>query len=200
MNKKKIAIIGAGGHGKVIGEIALLNNYKKINFFDDGINQIKQFDFSIVGNLETLKENIRNYDDFFVAIGDNYVRYKLLKWLKKEKLNIVNLIHPKSTVSSLSFLEVGISVMANAVINPGTFIGEGAIINTSASIDHDCLIENFSHISPNCSLSGNVKVCEFTHLGTGTVVHPGIKIGRNVKTAVGSKVFKNILDNKIYKS
>jgi shikimate 5-dehydrogenase len=25
---KKIAIIGAGGHGKVVGEIALLNEYK----------------------------------------------------------------------------------------------------------------------------------------------------------------------------
>jgi hypothetical protein len=25
---KKIAIIGAGGHGKVVGEIALLNQYK----------------------------------------------------------------------------------------------------------------------------------------------------------------------------
>ena len=39
--KKKIAIIGAGGHGKVIGEIALLNHYEIIDFFDDQINTIK---------------------------------------------------------------------------------------------------------------------------------------------------------------
>ena len=32
---KKIAILGAGGHGKVVGEIALMNKYKVINFFDD---------------------------------------------------------------------------------------------------------------------------------------------------------------------
>jgi hypothetical protein len=32
---KKLAIIGAGGHGKVVGEIALLNQYKTIDFFDD---------------------------------------------------------------------------------------------------------------------------------------------------------------------
>ena len=89
--------------------------------------------------------------------------------------------------------------MANAVINPGTFIKEGVIINSSASIDHDCVIECFSHISPNCSLSGNVRVGKFTHLGTGTSVHPGINIGNNVKTAVGSKVYKNILNEKVYK-
>ena len=40
---KKIAIIGAGGHGKVVGEIALLNQYDVIDFFDDKINEIKNF-------------------------------------------------------------------------------------------------------------------------------------------------------------
>ena len=29
---KKLAIIGAGSHGKVVGEIALLNEYKLIDF------------------------------------------------------------------------------------------------------------------------------------------------------------------------
>ena len=31
---KKIAIIGAGGHGKVVGEIALLNKFKVVTFYD----------------------------------------------------------------------------------------------------------------------------------------------------------------------
>jgi hypothetical protein len=34
---KRLAIIGAGGHGKVIGEIALLNQYEIINFFESDI-------------------------------------------------------------------------------------------------------------------------------------------------------------------
>jgi len=196
---KKLAIIGAGGHGKVVGEIALLNKYKIIHFFDDEIEKIKNFPFTISGNLDYLVNHLKDYDSFFVAIGDNQKRYNKLEWLKKQKKNIINLIHPKSTISKFSSLGLGISVMANAVINPGTFIKEGVIINSSASIDHDCMIECFSHISPNCSLSGNVRVGKFTHLGTGTSVHPGINIGNNVKTAVGSKVYKNILNNKVYK-
>ena len=196
---KKLAIIGAGGHGKVVGEIALLNKYKIIHFFDDEIEKIKNFPFTISGNLDYLVNHLKDYDSFFVAIGDNQKRYNKLEWLKKQKKNIINLIHPKSTISKFSSLGLGISVMANAVINPGTFIKEGVIINSSASIDHDCVIECFSHISPNCSLSGNVRVGKFTHLGTGTSVHPGINIGNNVKTAVGSKVYKNILNEKVYK-
>ena len=197
---KKLAIIGAGGHGKVAGEIALLNQYNTIDFFDDQIYQIKNFPFKIIGNLELLKKNIKNYDNFFVAIGDNKIRFDKISWVKNEKKNIVKLIHPKSTISQFSSIELGSCVMANAVINAGTYIKEGVIINTSSSIDHDCLIEDYAHISPNCSLSGNVNVGKFSHLGAGTSVHPGINVGQNVKIGVGSKIYKDILDNKIYKN
>tara|TARA_B110000027_G_scaffold113503_1_gene122595 strand:- start:1164 stop:1763 length:600 start_codon:yes stop_codon:yes gene_type:complete len=197
---KKLAIIGAGGHGKVVGEIALLNLYENIHYFDDKINVIKNFPFNIIGNLGQLKDNLKDYDDFFVAIGDNEVRHKMILWLSEEKVNIVSLSHPKSTISKFSSIGIGTCVMANAVVNPGTHIKDGVIINTSSSIDHDCVIEDYSHISPNCSLSGDVSIGKFTHLGTGTSVHPGIHIGNNVKTGIGSKVYQNIFDNKVFKN
>ena len=197
---KKIAIIGAGGHGKVIGEIALLSRYKTIDFFDDNKKTINEFPFNISGTIDYLKENLLNYDSFFVAIGENKIRFKITKWLEEKKLNIVSLVHPKSTISEFSSLGKGTCIMANAVINPGTKVKEGVIINTSASVDHDCIINNFAHVSPNCSLSGSVKIGEFSHLGTGTSVHPGVNIGKNVITAVGAKVFRNILDDTVHKS
>ena len=197
---KKLAIIGAGGHGRVVGEIALLNRHKTIHFFDDNVNKIKKYQFKIAGNIDQLRKNLNNYDYFFVAIGDNNTRYEQTLWLRKKKVSIVSLIHPKSTISQFSSIGRGSCVMANSVINPGTFIKEGVIINTSSSIDHDCLIEDYAHISPNCSLSGNVSVGKFTHLGTATSVHPGINIGNNVKIGIGSKIYKNITDNKIFKN
>ena len=196
---RKIAIIGAGGHGKVVGEIALLNKFKIIDFFDDSAIENKDYPFKIKGNLNDLKQNFKEYDIFFVAIGDNKIRAKKIEWLKTNKKNIANLIHPNSTISEYTNLENGICIMANAVVNPGTLIKEGAIINSSASIDHDCVIEDYAHISPNCSLSGGVRVGKFSHLGTGTSVHPGIFIGNNVKTGVGSRLFNNIFDNTVIK-
>ena len=195
---KKLAIIGAGGHGKVIGEIALLNQYETIDFFDDRANEIEKFPFNVIDTLSYLKDHLEDYESFFVAIGDNQIRSEKIQWLKKYKMNIINLVHPKSTISKFSSLGVGTCVMANAAVNPGTLIKEGVIINTSSSVDHDCIIKDYAHISPNCSLSGNVSVGKFTHLGTGTSVHPGINIGNNVNTGVGSKVFKDILDDKVF--
>tara|TARA_B110000483_G_scaffold176330_1_gene208513 strand:- start:1394 stop:2014 length:621 start_codon:yes stop_codon:yes gene_type:complete len=197
----KLAIIGAGGHGKVVGEIALLNQYKLIDFFDDDqIKKTKEFPFTIIDTVDYLNEHLEDYDAFFVAIGDNETRSEKIEWLKKNKMNIVSLIHPKSTISKFSSIGIGTCVMANAVVNAGSLIKEGVIINTSASVDHDCLIEDFAHISPNCSVSGGVRIGKFTHLGTGTSVHPGIDIGNNVKSVIGSNVFKNILDDTIYKN
>lgn len=197
---KKIAIIGAGGHGKVVGEIALLNQYKFIDFFDDQAKKIEEYPFTIINTVDYLKKHLDDYDSFFVAIGDNQKRSKEIEFLKSIKLNIVSLVHPKSTISKFSSIGVGTCVMANAVINAESLIKDGVIINTSASIDHDCLIKDYAHISPNCSLSGSVSIGKFTHLGTGTSVHPGINVGNNVKTGVGTKVFKNILDYAIYKN
>tara|TARA_B110000444_G_C18796095_1_gene574938 strand:- start:645 stop:1247 length:603 start_codon:yes stop_codon:yes gene_type:complete len=197
----KLAIIGAGGHGKVVGEIALLNQYKLIDFFDDDqIKKTKEFPFTIIDTVDYLNKHLEDYDAFFVAIGDNETRSEKIEWLKKNKMNIVSLIHPKSTISKFSSIGIGTCVMANAVVNAGSLIKEGVIINTSASVDHDCLIEDFAHISPNCSVSGGVRIGKFTHLGTGTSVHPGIDIGNNVKSVIGSNVFKNILDDTIYKN
>ena len=197
---KKIAIIGAGGHGKVVGEIALLNQYKIINFFDNRANQIKEFPFTIIDNLDYLSDHHEDYDSFFVAIGENKLRFDMIEWLKKYNVNIVNLTHPKSTVSKFSSLGGGSCIMANAVVNPGCIIKEGVIINSSASVDHDCVIEDFAHISPNSTLSGGVKIGKFTHLGSGTSVHPKITIGNNVKIGVGSRIFKDILDDTIFKN
>ena len=195
---KKLAIIGAGGHGKVVGEIGLLNGYKDIHFFDDKIIEIKNYPFTIIGNLVKLKDSLKNYDAFFVAIGDNELRCKIASSLRKEKVNIVSLIHPKSTISKFSTIENGTCVMANAVVNPGTLIKEGAIINTSASVDHDCVIENYAHVSANCTLAGGVSIGKFTLVGVHTAVHPGIHVGNNVKIGIGSKVYKNILDDKVF--
>lgn len=195
---KKIAIIGAGGHGKVVGEIALLNQYKSINFFDDRAREIKKYPFKIINTINFLKKHLKEFDAFFVALGDNKKRSEVIKWLKEKKTNIVSLIHPKSTISRFSSIGTGTCIMANAVINAGSIIKDGVIINTSASIDHDCLIEDFAHISPNCSISGGVSVGKFTHLGTGTSVHPGIIIGNNVRCGVGTKVYKNLQKEKIF--
>ena len=82
---KKIAIIGAGGHGKVVGEIALLNEYNIIDFFDDQMNEIKNFPFKIIGSIEFLKKNLKLYDNFLLQLETTKKDIIIFHGLKKKK-------------------------------------------------------------------------------------------------------------------
>ena len=192
---KKIALLGAGGHGKVVGEIAHLNNLKTIHFFDDNYKNIKNYPFSIKGNFNKFEKLYNQYNFWFIAVGNNPERKDVFLKFYKFRKNLINLIHPSSIVSKLSKIEYGICIMANVVINAGSHVKKGSIINTSASIDHDCIICDFVHIAPNATLCGNVLVENETLIGAGSSVHPNIKIGKNVKIGIGSKVFKDLDDS-----
>ena len=85
---KRLAIIGAGGHSKVVGEIAALNKYEIIDFFDDKVNEIKNFPFTVRDTEAFLIKNLKNYDDFFVAIGNNEIRNKI-EFFKIKRLTLL---------------------------------------------------------------------------------------------------------------
>jgi UDP-N-acetylbacillosamine N-acetyltransferase len=197
---KKIFILGAGGHGKALGEIAFLNGFTDIVFLDDNYKNINNYPFSIKGSIKEFDNVYNQKDAWFVGIGDNHKRKNLIVKFNHFSNNLINLIHPSCVKSNFSNYENGICIMSNAAIKIGSKIKCGSIINSSASIGHDCTIGPFAHIALNVALSGHVTVGECSLVGTGSSIHPGISIGNNVKTGVGSKIYKDILDNKIFKN
>jgi len=190
--KDKLIIVGAGGHGKVCADIASkMGKWNTINFLDDEISNINFDDFHIIGNLSDVAKYIDSHD-FFVAIGNNEVRYKILQDLVKKNANITTLIHPSSIMGLECTIGDGTVIMPGVVINCCTKIGDGCIINTSVSIDHDNKIGNFVHISPGAHLSGTVEVQDFTWVGAGVVIKNNLMITNNCIIGAGALVVKDI--------
>ena len=50
------------------------------------------------------------------------------------------------------------------------------IINHGAVVDHDCTIGDFSHIAPNATLGGSVRVGSNVLIGTGANILPGVSV------------------------
>ena len=69
----KLMIIGAGGHGKVVANIAKLNGYKEIYFLDDDVLKKYIGKYQIIGTTKDIDKYKEEYD-FFVAIGNNDIR------------------------------------------------------------------------------------------------------------------------------
>ncbi|NUW68967.1 acetyltransferase [Vibrio coralliilyticus] len=194
----KCAILGAGGHGKVVAEIAELNGYKEICFFDDRWPELSTLeDWKVVGDFESLLGTCLDFEAVFVAIGHNKTRVKKQVMLSEKGASLPVLVHPKATLSKYSQIGEGTVVMAGAIINPYSSLGPSCIINTSATIDHDCVLERGVHISPGANLAGGVFVGTGSWVGISACVKQYVSIGCNTIVAAGAVVINNVLDEQI---
>lgn len=191
MNNKLI-IIGASGHGKVVGDIAIrLNKWQSIAFLDDDESIKISMGLEVIG--KTADAFIyKDEADFFVAIGNNAVREKIQEKLIEEGLNIVSLIHPSAVIATDVKIGVGIVVMAGVVINSSSRIGKGCIINTSSSLDHDNVVEDYVHISPGVRTAGSVSIGKQTWIGIGSVVSNNVNICNGCKVGAGAVVVNDV--------
>lgn len=195
---KKLAILGASGHGKVVADIAETCGWEEINFFDDA-NTTKGATngcWPIAGRLsDFILSSYDSYNAVIVAIGNNEIREKICEDLMARHIPLATLIHPAAIVSRYAQINPGSVVVAGAVVNAYSIVGRGAIINTNSSIDHDCCLGNYVHISPGAHLAGGVSIGDKSWIGIGACVKQQITIGNQVIVGAGSVVVKNISNN-----
>ena len=191
MKRCQLTIIGAGGHSRVLADIARLEGYVSIRFLSDGGEP------GISGKVHDYVKYIDG-SDFFVAIGNNAVRKRICEQLIAKGASLINLIHPNAVIAENTIMGTGVAAMAGAVVNPGSRIGNGVILNTCCSVDHDCVIGDFAHISVGARLAGTVCVGDGVFVCAGAVVINDICICDNVVIGAGAVVVKNIAEPGTY--
>jgi len=184
-----INLYGASGHAKVIlNSIRLQPNLDIGYVFDDNDKRTYLQELPVhLPNKILLKEN-----PLILSIGNNRIREKLAKNLSVNWA--MPIFHPHSSIDATASLGLASVVMAQAVINAATHIGQHVIINSGAVIEHDCKIDDFAHISPQAVLAGEVSVGAGTHLGIGVQVLPGVKIGSWCTIGAGTVILKDVPD------
>ncbi|KTD24346.1 acetyltransferase [Legionella lansingensis] len=193
---KSLAILGAGGHGKVIADAALCSGWEEIVFFDDkwpALNCVGIWD--VIGDSQSFSAKASCFDGVIVGIGDNAIRLNKMTHLLRDDIPLATIIHPTATVSRFTTLGQGSLVCAGAVINPDSRIGIGSIINTGATVDHDCCLGDVVHISPGANLASGVQVGDLSWVGIGSSVRQMITIGARVIVGAGAVVIKDIPDD-----
>lgn len=192
---KTLYIVGAGGHGRVVADIARLNGYDDIRFLDDAKNLELQR-YVVVGSTALLSQV--SPGEVFIAVGDNFVRERLFHQAEELGWQLPNLVHPKAVVADSVVLGKGIVVMAGAVVNPDAVIEDGCIINTGATVDHDNHIGGFSHVSVGAHLAGTVYIENHVWIGAGAVVKNNCYIVKGAVVGAGGVVVKNIEEAGVY--
>ncbi|MEN6521632.1 MAG: acetyltransferase [Armatimonadota bacterium] len=189
---KRIYVVGAGGHGAVVAEIAGLTGYDILGFVDD---DSQKCDCEVLGyRVIGPKELIPDGSMVVMGIGLNNTRRELFDYGKSHGWIFPVIIHPSAIISPSASIGEGTVVVAQAVVNSQAIIGQGCILNTSCSVGHDCVISDLAHISSGVRLAGGVHVgCE-TLVGIGSCARPLISIGSGCIIGAGSVVVSDIPD------
>ncbi|MGL5050419.1 MAG: acetyltransferase [Fusobacteriaceae bacterium] len=200
---KKVIIIGAGGHAKVVIDIILQrqkildDKISILGILDDSFSENfykKLFGISILGKIDKILELPK--DIFYViAIGNNSVRKNIAK--KYKNINYMTTIHPTSIIAESVEIGTGSVIMAGVIINSSTKIGKHSIINSGAVVEHDNVLSDYVHISPNATLCGEVLIGEETWIGAGAIVIQGVKVSESVLVGAGAVILKDIKQNNV---
>ena len=196
---KEVIIIGYSGHSYEIIESLMSNNYTIKGYCEPKAKINNPFSIKYLGNefQKNPKEFIEN-NSFIIAIGDNKKRIEIGKYILENKGDLVNAIHPSSSISKGSKIGKGNFIGRNSNLNYNSILEDNIIINTSSIIEHESKIESGVHIGPGAVICGGVIVKKESFIGANSIIKENIIIGNNVIIGAGSVVISDVPDNSIF--
>ncbi|URN84108.1 hypothetical protein [Acetobacterium wieringae] len=162
----RLIIIGAGGYGQTIADIAKQSEkYESILFLDDDEN----LSYTSGKCSDYIKFKDAN-TEIYPAFGNNTSRLIWVEKLFSEGIAVPTLIHKRAYVSVTATIGNGTIVLPGAIVNTNCYIGQGCIINCGAIIDHDCIIEDGVHICLGAIVKGENRILSCKKVEAGEVV------------------------------
>ena len=101
MNKTRLLVVGAGGHGRSVAEAAELSGqFEVVGFLDDAAPVGERVLGShVLGPVASMADHCSVANHAIVAIGNNAVREKLMQQLTEAGYAMVTVVHPRAFVS-----------------------------------------------------------------------------------------------------
>lgn len=159
-----LLIIGAGGHGKVVKEVAeAAGTFETIEFADDN----SKLAVGKIGDLDRLRDR---YEAAFPAIGNNQIRCEILERLQELHYTIPVLIHPTAYVSPSARIAEGTVIEPKAIVNANSNVEQGCIISVGAIVDHDVVVEACAHVNAGAICKAGSIIPAGSKLEAGQVV------------------------------
>jgi sugar O-acyltransferase (sialic acid O-acetyltransferase NeuD family) len=195
-----VVIVGAGGHGQVVADALKACQHSVGGFVDENS--------ALWGKLIN-EDPVLGGDEFLNTQPGSRLANGIgsIKWLDRRRevflrlqskgFYFVTIMHPRSITASNLKIDEGAQIMAGAILQSGTSVGQNTIVNTGAIVDHGCTIGPHCHIGPGSTISGDVYIGEGTHIGAGATIIQGRHIGLNVVVGAGAVVVDDIPDKQL---
>src|SRR4051812_34817220 len=120
-----ILVMGAGGHAKVVADILLCQGVAVLGFLDDDVATwgTMRLGLPVLGGIATYADY--QPEGLVLGIGSNAARRRLVAQLGPRAQPLWrNAVHPRAIVAASVRLGQGVVVVAGAVINPDSVLGD----------------------------------------------------------------------------
>lgn len=169
MSKEKLLLVGAGGFGRVVSELA--RQTYDCAFVDDGVDIGTVIcDIPVIGHTENLLELFAEYKNLVIVIGNNVVRERIYDIAKDIGYSFPNLISPSAYISPYAQLGWGCVILNHAVVQNDSIVGNGVLINPGVEIHHDCSVGDYDLIYTNSVIRTYAKVGKSVRIGSNVTV------------------------------
>lgn len=194
---KKLIIIGASGHGKVVADTVICRGeWRVLGFLDGQVVGVVVAGLSVLGRDDELAAvaEIQGCDSVCIGIGDNFTRELQMDRCRAavSELSFPTVVHPAAVIASDVSLGEGTVVVGGAVVNVSARVGRGCILNTKSSLDHDCVMEDFASLAPGVTVGGESFVGRGAAIGIGATVLNRVRIGAGTVVGAGSTVIHDL--------
>ena len=193
-NRKKLILLGGGGHCKSCIDVIEQEGKYKITGILDNEELIDQkiLAYEIIGTDAEISRLVKEEHSFLITVGQiktSSIRKKLFSLLNDYNAQIATVISPRAYISKHADVGRGTIIMHDALVNASASIGENCIINSKAIVEHDVTIESFCHISTSAVINGGVLVKEGTFFGSNAASKEYVETDNNAFIKAGT-VFK----------
>jgi sugar O-acyltransferase (sialic acid O-acetyltransferase NeuD family) len=204
----RLAIVGAGGHGREVLDVVEAANAAGaspktdfLGFVADradpdvlarrGVRHLGTVDDLVAGRIAELAEPAA----LVLAVGDPTSRAQLARQLGATAHRWAPaLVHPSASIGGDVELGAGTVVAAGARVTTNVRVGEHVQVNVNAVVSHDCRVGDHATLSPGSLVNGSVTLGEGAFLGTGAVVTPGHRVGAWAIVGAGAVVVADVAD------
>ncbi|TVP43096.1 MAG: acetyltransferase [Gemmatimonadales bacterium] len=203
-NENALYILGSRGHGSEVLEAARAASASESSgdrlvvegFLDDdpALMGTEVQGSRVLGPLDDPRLEGAN-----AALGVGYPQTKLrvVSRVKSLRPRWPTIVHPASTVASMTGLGGGVLVQAGAVLSTNIALGDFTTVNLAATLSHDVVVEPFATVSPGAHVGGNVRIGEGAFIGIGASVVQGTTIGAWSVVGAGAVVVHDVEPNTV---
>lgn len=198
---KPVAVLGAGGHAKVLLSLLAIQSRLIEALLDDDPathgKAIGTAGLTVKGALNTVRQYNPGKVELVNAIGSSHrpnARQLVYERFSQLNYTFATLVHPAAIVASEATIHSGAQIMASAAVQAGAALHANCLINTGSIIDHDTTIGEHTHVAPSATICGGVTVGPSCHIGTGATIVQGMTIGKGVVVGAGATVLENVAD------